>query len=191
MKHAEQVRNRYVGKTAAEYDAKRMSETRWPREQHAVRKYLGVLKPAPAVLDIPAGTGRYAQIYAELGAKVTATDTSGDMLALAREAFKRHSVPHSLVVGDILKLEPPEVKYDVAVCTRMLNHFTRREAKLAVSNLLACANAVILSVREPLPGHSDPNWHPLEQLTRASSDITVISERADSRYIMALVRYES
>jgi SAM-dependent methyltransferase len=139
------------------------------------------------VVDIPVGTGRYAEYYAARKLLVFGLDTSQDMLDIAKKAFEEHGVPSQFDLHDIL--EPLPKVYDVAVCTRLVNHFTLDETRLAVKNLLDSATIVILGLREPKQP-TEKNWHHLSDVLPPNAKEThrvVMSDGEASRYLMVRI----
>lgn len=92
------------------------------REQRTV---MGLLAQVPhrTALDLPAGTGKLACVFAGLGAKVVAADVSASMLRLAAAEYAR--VGHDDVafrVEDASDLRHfGRCEFDVAVCLRLMH----------------------------------------------------------------------
>lgn len=75
------------------------------------------------VLDVGTGTGRHALKLARRGASVTGIDQSPEMLAVARLAAERESLPidfHLLSLDDGLPFKAGQ--FDLLICALMLSH---------------------------------------------------------------------
>ena len=71
------------------------------------------------VLEIAAGTGRNLPFYPE-GVKLTATEFSPEMLAIARDRAAELSHPADLQLGDAQQLGFADESFDTVVCTLAL-----------------------------------------------------------------------
>ncbi len=113
-KHKVKSGNRkYHGDAAEGYDAKREDRPKWQAENRIVTDMLSDLPSGTTVLDCPCGTGRFLQLYEEMGFNVICMDLSADML---KQAYARSSiVKNKHFLGDILTMnyfditELPEV----------------------------------------------------------------------------------
>src|SRR6185437_11433648 len=75
------------------------------------------------VLDVGAGTGRYALKFARRGAHVTAVDQSLDMLDIARQAAQREGLSIDFRLASIETGLPfPSQEFDLAICALTLSH---------------------------------------------------------------------
>jgi SAM-dependent methyltransferase len=90
-------------------------------QERVLLAFLGEINGA-SIVDVGAGTGRAALALARRGARVTAVDASGEMLAMARRraADERLSVVFS--EGDAHALSYPDRRFDAAVSLRVLMH---------------------------------------------------------------------
>jgi len=160
---------------------------KWKTENEAVGHLLRTCPDHSQVVDIPVGTGRYAVYYGMQDMYLTGLDTSQDMMDIAAKSFADCGVPAEFRIHDIL--EPLPGEYDIAVCTRLVNHFTLEETKVAVKNLLAAAPVVILGLREPKEP-TEKNWHNLADVIPPGTKVVervVMSDGEKSRYIMAKI----
>jgi ubiquinone/menaquinone biosynthesis C-methylase UbiE len=82
------------------------------------------------VLEIAAGTGRNLRFYPE-GVRLTATEFSPEMLAIARERLDTSSKNVELREADAQDLDFPDASFDTVVCTLAL--CTIPEPQLAVA----------------------------------------------------------
>jgi ubiquinone/menaquinone biosynthesis C-methylase UbiE len=112
----------YRGEVAARYDEDRAVEAVWSQEQEFVRAWVETLRPGGTVLDIPAGTGRFLELFLARGLQVLAQDISEDMLA---EIRRRHPTAAAagleIRVGDAEQLALPDGAVDHLVCWRFFH----------------------------------------------------------------------
>jgi 2-polyprenyl-3-methyl-5-hydroxy-6-metoxy-1,4-benzoquinol methylase len=104
----------------AEFWDKRMGEGNFFHKNLIEPTQLKLLdiKPGQKILDIACGNGQFARKMTEMGAKVTATDFSEKLIAIAR-AKSSKSIKYEVVdatkINDLKKLSG--TKYDAVVCT--------------------------------------------------------------------------
>jgi len=112
---------------------------RWiaDHERAAVRRLIKLV-PHGTVLDIPAGTGKMAVVFNDLGSKVTSADVSEAMLAIAKEEYKRLGyVNVEFRICDAERIrETLDARFDVVVCIRLL-HRAPPDVKRAILTQLA------------------------------------------------------
>jgi SAM-dependent methyltransferase len=156
----------YYGKRAFEYDEIRMKKEKWFEENAAVDKLLEPFA-RKKVLDVPVGTGRYVGSYTKYDQEVIGVDVSMDMMREAFDKFEGAGIEYELVQGSILEPLPPA---DIAVCTRLFNHLTLDECRLAMKNMITACEFVIIGLLEPPPDWYDgkvkwTNRHKLSDVT--------------------------
>ena len=76
------------------------------------------------VLDAACGTGRYALLLAEAGARVAAVDSSPEMLQHARRKAAERGSAIDFREGDLTALPYPDEAFDLVVCALSLCHLT-------------------------------------------------------------------
>ena len=76
------------------------------------------------VLDAACGTGRYALLLAEAGARVAAIDSSAEMLQHARRKAAERGSAIDFREGDLTALPYPDEAFDLVVCALSLCHLT-------------------------------------------------------------------
>jgi 2-polyprenyl-3-methyl-5-hydroxy-6-metoxy-1,4-benzoquinol methylase len=74
------------------------------------------------LLDLGSGLGEAAVYFALQGARVTATDISPEMCALAAETARRHGVEIETFATPVERLDVPEGGYDLAYGANLLHH---------------------------------------------------------------------
>ena len=92
-----------------------------PLEEPVVLEVLGDVAGLE-VLDAACGTGRYAFLLAQSGARVTGIDASKDMLAHARRKAEEHGVSMDLRLGDLREMPFADGSFDLAICALAFCH---------------------------------------------------------------------
>jgi len=93
------------------------------RERSIVNKFLLAI-PHSIVLDMPAGTGKLASVFAKLGSKVVSADISENMLSIAMKEYEciDYEKHVKFVICDAEKmLQTLTQRFEVAVCLRLLH----------------------------------------------------------------------
>lgn len=148
----EELKVRYRGDRVAIYDDIRAPMSLWSNEQAAMRRILGDLQPGMSVVDLPVGTGRYAEFYKELGLRPIGADISLDMLTKTRAKVSELGVKFPLVRSDIRSTPFPDQSVDVVVCTRFMNWIRPDGVHACLAELKRISrNLVIFSLRSYRP----------------------------------------
>jgi SAM-dependent methyltransferase len=101
--------------------------------------------PPGAALDVAAGTGRHARRLACLGHRVTAVDTSVEMLARLEGRGIR------AFAGDMTALPVRDAAFDLAVCSLALTHASALDPPLReMGRVVHPGGAVVISDIHPL-----------------------------------------
>ena len=121
------ARHRYHGETASAYDRVRfrfLKDRLLDRRERAAVVHLARNRfgPGAKLLEIGCGTGRITEALAEDGFRVTATDLSEDMIALARSKLAPWSANVLLQVADAFELPFPDNSFDGVVSCRLFGH---------------------------------------------------------------------
>ena len=125
---AEHYREAEVAET---YDAERFTSLAGrvfnSLEKRLIRKaFTGV--PAGATIgDVPCGTGRLAEVLLGRGFDVTGVDISPAMLRVAKSRLQRFGDKFQIRVLDARQLSDETVRFDAALCARVLMHFPLSE----------------------------------------------------------------
>lgn len=140
----EQTKQKYRGKKAATYETVRRKQERWDLENRAVEHYLeGARGP---LLDVPVGTGRFLNLYDNLGFHSHGVDASKEMLALARK--KRGAEMCVLREGDASDLEFEDGAFGTAVCVRFLDLIPEDSMRKVMAELCRVTrHRVVLTIR--------------------------------------------
>lgn len=126
---------------------------RFRRIEQVVRNHFGGFKGL-RVIEIGAGTGTNALLFASRGATVTILDFSPKALDRSRLQFARHNLPASFVQADALNL-PQELrdKFDIAMSFGLSEHFSgtnRFSINKAHFELIRTGGLVFISVPNSL-----------------------------------------
>jgi SAM-dependent methyltransferase len=112
--------NRYHGDIAESYLVDRINVPPWQEEDDALVHFLSPTSKGSRVLDVPFGTGRFAQHYIAKNLLVSAIEISSDMLRVARQEVGPAFDSWDVREGDAFKLPFPDAYFDVAVCVRFV-----------------------------------------------------------------------
>lgn len=131
-------RNRYFGRAAINYDSIRDSNPKWEKENLQVENALkNATSSGESILDIPVGTGRFANIYRNLGLVPTGVDISDDMLKIVATKLDREqeNVWKTLIQSDILNLKFSGNEFNHSLCFRLGNWLSIKELESALLEL--------------------------------------------------------
>jgi SAM-dependent methyltransferase len=137
----------YSGDRAKSYDDSRVRTKRYQAEEAAFDQLFSLANPR-SVFDLPVGTGRWLEFYAERNVRVLGIDASPDMLDEANrklEALNSESI--RLERGDAFDrafFEGLGERFDLVVCVRFLNWFPAERIEEVVRNLDLVANGKVL-----------------------------------------------
>ncbi len=146
------AKHKYKGNVASEYDAKRISEPLWEREQDAFKQCLSSLPGGTSIIDIPIGTGRFIEYYKELGLIAHGVDISQDMLSEARKNAKESNYDMEFIHGDALNLPQSTSECDYLICARLLNWVPFQILKKMVREFMRVTEkGMILQIRVGTP----------------------------------------
>jgi 2-polyprenyl-6-hydroxyphenyl methylase / 3-demethylubiquinone-9 3-methyltransferase len=104
-------------------------------------------------LDAGCGTGLFSQAAKARGAEVTAMDVGPNLLARVQEKCRCETA-----VGDVLALPFPDARFDVVLCTEVIEHTPRPQTAIdELARVLRPGGTLVLTT---------PNrvWHPLIRL---------------------------
>ncbi|MEM7357006.1 MAG: class I SAM-dependent methyltransferase [Acidobacteriota bacterium] len=90
-------------------------------EGRRIVEWLGDLR-GKQLLDVGCGLGEAAVYFAKQGAEVTATDLSGEMLALTERVAERHGVRVATAKGPAETLPFDDASFDVVYAGNVLHH---------------------------------------------------------------------
>lgn len=145
--------NHYIGKSAyrgdvaINYDRDRVVEPVWEEEQSWVRDWSKCIPLGATLLDLPAGTGRFLEIWKSRGARVNAVDISEDMLNALK---KRNSADgENLIIecADAESLPHKSDSFDFVICWRLVHLLPPIPAERVLCELArVCRGQIILQV---------------------------------------------
>ena len=103
--------------------------------------------PHQRILDLPAGTGKLAGLFATLGSDVVASDISDSMLKLARAEYARIGYRRvSFTISDAIDLTAfGHKQIDLVVCLRLLHRVPSALRKLMLAQFARVAPYAIVS----------------------------------------------
>jgi ubiquinone/menaquinone biosynthesis C-methylase UbiE len=149
----EKLATRYRGPLAQEYDRRRKRGAQWLAEQEAVDALLARFPAASTVLDIPAGTGRFIELYKKYGLRASGMDSSADMLAEAARKAREIGLDIDLRTADIRKIAADDGSFDSVLCMRFLNWVDPDGLKIVLAELARVAKShLILGIRCAVDG---------------------------------------
>jgi 2-polyprenyl-3-methyl-5-hydroxy-6-metoxy-1,4-benzoquinol methylase len=94
-------------------------------EKSCLRRALADISRNASVVDVPCGTGRLAEVLLQEGFQVTGVDISAAMLDVAVRKLNRFGKRFQVHVADVAQFAEDQPKrYDVALCARVLMHFS-------------------------------------------------------------------
>jgi SAM-dependent methyltransferase len=150
------LRTRYTGEVAQNYEERRRRESKWALEDDALKGLLSTLaerRESSLILDSPIGTGRFLPLYAELHASVIGVDVSEDMLVQASDrAQELRMGGATFLQGDAMRLPVRSDTIDIAVCIRFLNWIPIESVRQVLMELdRVTRGAMIVGVRVAYP----------------------------------------
>ena len=137
------VRERFATpEAAARYPAVYGNSSRDRRERRAILRAMACVPRGAWVLDLPCGAGRGTRLLLERGYRVTAADSSGPLLALARANYRslraRLWVPAAeFALCDVMATGFSAGQFDAVLCNRLLHHLREPRARRAALAELA------------------------------------------------------
>lgn len=180
----ERLSEQYHGAVAEDYDRRREQTPRWLREQAAVEKLLDGIERQYTVLDIPVGTGRFVELYEQIGFSAIGLDVSEDMLSHARSKAEQSRSSIKLQLGDIRNIPFPDATFGISVCIRFLNWVDIRAANEVMNELARVSKRyVVVSITHFVPVRS--------LLTGPSAGFRSIAGQAARRFKTQLLRNAS
>lgn len=121
------------------------------REERAIGHCLQSTAPliGKQCIDIPCGTFRLARVLLPAGLEITAADYSEAMLDQARQIHAGTGSAAAVTFSrqDVLHTTFADATFDIAVCNRLLHHYSEPQTRIAVLRELAriTRDAVIVS----------------------------------------------
>ena len=120
--------NYYKNRAVAEdYDASRFSSLAGrlfnALEKRTIRKGFAGLPAGAVISDVPCGTGRLAEPLLQEGFQVIGVDVSAEMLEVAARRLSAFGERFRTEVHDARLLPEAGLRFDGALCARVLMHF--------------------------------------------------------------------
>jgi ubiquinone/menaquinone biosynthesis C-methylase UbiE len=143
-----EARDHYRGDVAANYVRARVGDPRWRREQETMRRALDALPGGRRILDVPFGTGRFAEYYAAGRHSVVGVDISRDMMVESGQGELVRALAPSLVQADAERLPLRDRAVDYVVCARLFNWIPRSVATRMLGEFRRVArDGILLQIR--------------------------------------------
>jgi ubiquinone/menaquinone biosynthesis C-methylase UbiE len=141
-----QTARKYRGRMAETYEAKRVKQQRWHRENETVERMMA--SATGTVLDAPVGTGRYLPLWRRLGLTCAGIDVSDEMLAQARAKMNPEDKV-TLAIGDASNMSCfGDRAFDSAVCVRFLDLIDEPAMQKVVRELCRVVRSrIVLTIR--------------------------------------------
>ncbi len=99
------------------------------------------------VLDCGCGTGRFADLFEQRGARVVGMDTSENMIKITKK-----KVPSAeFIIGDMLNTPFKERQFDIVVCSQVLTHLHEyKKPLLEMKRIIKENGTIIIDIRNIL-----------------------------------------
>lgn len=165
---ASALSRKYVGDCADKYDDERKGRPQWRAEEVAVDRALAMLPAGARVIDVPVGTGRFCDLYAKYGLRVTGVDTSADMLRIAERKAATAGVEAELEAADIRRLPYADGRFDAAVCIRLFQWFGTDDIVAALTELARVSRGPVI--------FGAPSYRPLRQALSPSGAVRYLKQ---------------
>lgn len=131
---AKKIDDVYTGSVASKYDEVRNRLPRWKREASVIEPVLRGIPSGSSVLDVAAGTARWLPVYKDLALKVTLTDASADMLAIAAEKAKSLGVEARVEQISAID-DTPFPPAETVVTTNFLNWISLADVEICLRKM--------------------------------------------------------
>jgi 2-polyprenyl-3-methyl-5-hydroxy-6-metoxy-1,4-benzoquinol methylase len=122
---------------------------RWQRIENLIHKRFGSFKNLK-VIEIGAGAGTNAILFAKRGSKITILDYSKKALERSKEFFKRNNLEANFILADVLNLPKNQLnQFDVSMSFGLAEHFISHEREKVIKShvdLLKTSGVSIISV---------------------------------------------
>lgn len=112
--------DRYYGKVAANYLARRANQGWWSVEQAEMEALLQTLPRGLKLLDAPFGTGRFVPYYHAQGHDIHGLDISDDMITAARAALGAQFEGCKITIGSATDMPFEDGAFDLVTSARFI-----------------------------------------------------------------------
>lgn len=153
--------DRYYGRTAKNYEARRRKQAWWHVEQAEMQALLEKLPRKLSVVDVPFGTGRFVPLYLDRGFKVAGLDSSDEMMQQAAEILGSDIRKCRLERGLSTALPFADGEFDLLVSTRFLRDIIPfGDAKASLREFARVTKRyAIIQLGHTIAGHAVPDDH--------------------------------
>jgi ubiquinone/menaquinone biosynthesis C-methylase UbiE len=121
-------------------------------EKQSISRAFSGLPRNATILDAPCGTGRLAERLLEDGYRVLGMDISPAMLDVASRKLQRFGDRFQTRVADVRELSSQDLRFDAALCARILMHFPLQDQIDFLSNISKVSSGIVVfnhSVKTP------------------------------------------
>jgi hypothetical protein len=134
----------YRGPRAAQYAKRRAQDRQWHRGNAFMARMFDGLPSRQTVLDVPFGTGRFADLYVRHKHETIGVDISQDMLRASLDLPDVSELGPRLVLGDAERSPFRDGSVDFIVCTRLFNWLPPNVRTIVLTELARVAVVGIL-----------------------------------------------
>jgi SAM-dependent methyltransferase len=142
------AKSHYRGPSATQYASRRARDRQWHRENDCMAHMLSGLPSRQTVLDVPFGTGRFAELYDRFQHEVIGVDISPDMLHASLRLPAVAGLSPLLVLGDAERLPLRDRSVEFIVCARLFNWLPPEVRTIVIKEFARIAvGGVLLQIR--------------------------------------------
>lgn len=137
----------YRGNVASNYESERVIEAIWEQEQQFVGNWIRTVPKGSSILDVPAGTGRFIELFLEQQLHIYAVDISEDMLAEVRRKYPNDTENLNIRRGDAEQLSFEDNTMDYVVSWRFFHLIPLSVVRIVLGELKrVCRGTIIVQV---------------------------------------------
>lgn len=145
-----EVAREFYDNFADDYDQSRYSSDKQKKiDEYAKAVVLDLVGDADhkTMLDCGCGTGRFANLLAQRGARVVGMDISGNMIKIA----KKKTPLAEFIIGDVFNMPFKEKEFDLLVCSQLLTHLHQyKKPLLEMKRVINRNGTIIIDIRNIL-----------------------------------------
>lgn len=109
------------------------NKSRTRRDRANIDRAMGYFTEGGHILDLPCGSGRLTAMLLDRGQKITAADSSQNMVdraqAFIQEKFPEAAAESTFCVQDVLGTSFADKTFDGVICYRLFHHFHEQELR--------------------------------------------------------------
>jgi ubiquinone/menaquinone biosynthesis C-methylase UbiE len=167
----DQLEAQYCGDAARQYERSRTGAAKWAAEQEELERLADQIPPGSRVLDVPVGTGRFAELLIGKEIEFVGIDVSEDMIAEARKKIGG-ATQFTFELGSIFHLPLADKMMDATFCIRFLNWLEIAEVEEALRELRRVTRGhVVIAIRTYLQASDIRSPRDIDRLLRKLAGI--------------------